>query len=195
MQTQGLWAKGELRSSDLTSDQMSPAQGFTQQLSDAPQASRHGNHHVPQRSAAAFITLPVHPASPTRDPVHKEVLLKRSSNFAQKWLCNWPWRCLSKGSSYQQPGSCHVRKLPCHVSAGTLTNSLLLSHGSRSQDDTRPAPSHLWTPEGLQAALVFLPSDYLKLWLCNSTGTGSLFKSDARLARADLLTTLKSLLC
>lgn len=87
-------------------------------------------------------------------------------------------------------------KLPCQVSAGTLTNSLLLSHGSRSQDDTRPAPSHPWTPEeGLQAALVFFPSDYLKLWLCNSTGTGSLFKSDARLARADLLTTLKPLLC
>lgn len=67
----GLWAKGEPQSSDLTPDQASPAQGFTQQQSHAPQASGHGNHHVPQPSAAAFITLPVHPASPRRD--HKQL--------------------------------------------------------------------------------------------------------------------------
>lgn len=76
------------RSSDLTTDQMFPAQGFTQHLSDGPKASRHRNHHVPQQSAASFITLPVHLAPPMCDPVHNQVLLKRSSNLAQKWLCN-----------------------------------------------------------------------------------------------------------
>lgn len=66
---QGLWASVTLWSDPC---QMSPAQGFTQKLSDTPQASRISSNHP------AFTTLPVHPAPPTSDCS----FLKRSSSSA-----------------------------------------------------------------------------------------------------------------
>lgn len=93
------------------------AQGFTQQLSDAPQATRHGNHHVPQGSAAAFVTLPVHPASPTRDPVHKRGAPQKELQLCTEVALQLAMEVPLKGQ--QLPAArvlpCTARKISCHA--------------------------------------------------------------------------------
>lgn len=187
MQMQGLWAKGELQSSDLTSDQMSPAQSFTQQLSDAPQACGNGNHRTPQQSVAAFITLPVHPAPPMHDAVHNQVLLKRSSNFAQKWLCNSGHGGASqtvRATSSQGPATYSTKQRWPHQGVCRYLHldkfSALepwLQFPGWYQISSLTSPD---TCKGLQTGLILLPSDSTNSW-----GTGLLSKSDARWARAD----------